>query len=293
MPIEKPLLLQPVTGDTTIQYSARELRSGLLGALYSREGVWDLRGGHLKVTQRGQGANMTVDVAPGRAAVFGDDASDQGAYSVNSTTTLNLSIPAPSSSSSRTHRIILRVRDRSENGSWAANTYDAVLQVQADTSAATALPPTAIALATVTTPANASSVTTAMIGDLRDRSSVGTAAVDGSMGAFYSGFAANDATRPCRWSVNPDGWVQLSGFLRWVDPDSTYGAWVQQTMGGTPLNDPAIRPPGIRDFCAATSWGPTHLAVYPNGAMFFRYPNAVTLRQNQSWFSFDGCFYRI
>lgn len=299
MPILRPSLMQPVSGDTTIQYSARDLRASLLGSIFSREGVIDRRGGHLRVTQRGAGANMTVDVAPGRAAVFGDDASDQGTYEVNSTTTQNLAIPAPSSSSARTHRVILRVRDRSENGTWAANTYDAVLQVQADTNAAAALPPSAIALATVTTPANATSVTTAMVGDQRQRASVGTADLRGDF-SLYPTYYQPQASRPPRWAVNPDGRVILSGWVRFVrtggtnHPNYTVNAFAQNQMTANPL-DSAVLPSdgGYRDFLGVCSSGPVHYAIMPSGHLtFLVWQNTIHV-SGSTWFSFDGCSYQL
>lgn len=300
MPILRPSLMQPVTGDNEIKYSARELRASLLGSIFSREGVIDLRGGHLRVTQRGQGANMSVDIAPGRAAVYGDDASDQGPYEVNSTTTLNRAIPAPSQSSARTHRVILQIRDRSENGSWAPNTYDADILVQPDTNAGAALPPSAIPLATVTTPANASSVTTAMIGDQRSRASVGTADLTGAFSLRTAYYAQEDPARPLRYAVNPDGRVMLAGFVRFVRVGGTnhpnYPVTVlaqnQMTEFALPTE---IRPSpsSYRDFIGASSGGPIQYTVMPNGHLTFLSWTPVTHVSGQTWFSFDGCSYLL
>lgn len=294
MALLKPGFMQAVSGDTDVAYTAADFRSSLSAAVFSREGVFDLRGGHLKVTQRGAGANMSVDVAPGRAAVMGDDISDQGTYVVTNTTPYNLPIPAAPASGTRLHRIIAQVRDRSANASYGVNTYDWIPQVLADTgSGLRAEPPSAITLAVVAVSAGAGSVVNSMIDDsYRKRASVGTPAVDGLMAALYTGFVASDSTRPLRWSVNPDGWVQLSGWCRWNLANTTVPAGEQRTMGGTPLADVAVKPPGIRDFPGATVFGATHYAVYPNGTLYFRFPTAVTLTSS-SWFSFDGCFYRI
>lgn len=292
MPILRPSLMQPVTGDTEIKYAARELRASLLGSIFSREGVIDLRGGHLRVTQRGQGANMSVDIAPGRAAVFGDDASDQGAYEVNSTTTLNRAIPAPSQSTARTHRVILQIRDRSENGSWAPNTYDADILVQPDTNAGDALPPSAIPLATVTTPANASSVTTAMIGEQRKRASVGTPDVQGAL-SLVNSYTAEDASRPPRWSVDPDGRVLLSGWARWTDVTGPLTAGTQYRITN-PL--PADILPGngsYRDFHGVTSQGFVQYAIMPGNFLSMRFFANVTFTRNGTWVSFDGCSYQL
>ena len=111
-------------------------------------------------------------------------------------------------------------------------------------------------------------------------------------GALYEGFIQSDATRPLRWSVNPDGWVQLSGWVRWNLGATTVPAGEQRTMGGTPLADAAVKPPGIRDFPGASVFGAPHYAIFPSGTLYFRFPGSVTLTTS-SWFSFDGCFYRI
>lgn len=293
MALLKPAFMQAVSGDTDVSYSAQDFRASVLGAMFSREGVYDLRGGHLKVSQRLAGANMTVEVASGRAAIQGDDASDQGMYAVTNTTAYSLAVPAPPASGSRTHRIVAQLRDRSANASYAPNTYDWRPELLADTGTGLKVePPSAITLATVTVPSGAGSITTTMISDARKRASVGTAAVDGLWGALYTGFIASDATRPLRWSVNPDGWVQLSGWVRWNLGNTVVPAGEQRTMGGTPLNDPAVKPPGIRDFPGASVFGCPHYAVFPNGTLYFRFPGQVTLTTS-SWFSFDGCFYRI
>lgn len=290
MPIERPVLMQPVSGDTTIQYSARELRSAMLGSLFSREGVIDRDGGHLRVSQRGQGANMSVDVAAGRAAVFGDDASDQGAYSVNSTTVVNLAIPAPSQSASRTHRVILRVRDRSENGTWAPNTYDAVLQVQPDTTAAAALPPTAIPLATVTTPANASSVTTAMVGDMRKPATVGTPARTGDAPPFAGWYGVPN--KQPKYSVTPDGVVLLSGQIMRGAATFTTAATTAYEFGTIPA---AVLPTGPRLMLGLGQGYRTDtvLHISPNGRLYFSYNSAQVIVKDEFWISLDGVTYRI
>lgn len=292
MPIQRPFPMQPVSGDNTITYAARELRAAMMGALFSREGVLNRDGGHLRVTQRGAGANMSVDVAAGWAAVFGDDASDQGTYTVNSTTTLNLPIPAPSSSSSRTHRIILRVRDRSENGTWSPNTYDAVLQVQPDTTAAVTLPPSSIALATVTTPANAGSVTNAMINEagMRPAATVGTPARTGSLSPF-TGWTAVPA-RPPKYSITPDGVVLLSGQIMRSAGTFNTVATTAYEFGTLPA---LITPTAPRLVLALGQGYRTDMVMHisPNGLLYFSFNSVQPIGQNVFWISLDQITYRI
>ena len=291
MALQTPLYMQPATGDPAIQYTAQQDRAGLLGMTFSREGVHDLRGGHLKVTQRAAGANFTVDVAAGRCAIQGDDISDQGMYICNSTTVVSVTVPAKPASGSRTHRVVARIRDKLSNGTWSQ--YDWSIELLADTGSGTpVLPNSAITLATITVTSATVSITNGNIFDGRTRASTGTAAVEGTF-ALYTGFVQEDVGRPLRWSVNPDGWVQLSGFVRWTDATTNYPAKVQQPLGGTGITDAAAKPPGLRDFPGPSDNGPVHYMINSSGALHFRFQQAITLTNNSSWFSFDGCFYRI
>lgn len=122
--------------------------------------------GALKVHQRSAGADMSVDVDPGSAAVIGDDIAGQGTYIVSSAAVVNVTIPAAPATGTRTHRVVARVRDKLHNAGWT--TYDSIIEVLADTGAGTpAEPPSAITLATVAVTAGQSNVTDANITDQR------------------------------------------------------------------------------------------------------------------------------
>lgn len=291
MPLET-LLMQPVSGDPSITYSARQIRAHLVGNLFGREGVINLRGGDLKVTQRGAGANFTVDVAVGRAAVFGDDQSDQGAYSINNTTTANVSVPAASTTTTRTHRVILQVQDRLENSAFAAGTYRSAVIVQADTAAGATMPPSSIPLGSIAVPANATSVTSSMVTDLRVRATAGTPAIEGTIPYLSSAYAPLDATRTPRWAVNADGWVQFSGALKRTGASTGIDATVQYAL--TTALDPAIlpAPAAYRDFAGIVREGPVHFAVTPAGVLTIRYFSNGTMPSG-TWINFDGCGYRL
>lgn len=301
MAIEKPLYLQPSSGDAAIQYSAQQVRAGLLGAIFSREGVLDKDAGHLRVTQRALGANMSVDVAAGRCAIFGDDISDQGSYVCTNTTPVNLTVPAPPASGSRIHRIVARVRDKLANGVWTQ--YDWTIQLLEDTGSGTPeLPNSAINLALVTVTSSATSVVNANIDDsVRKRASVGTPWLTGNLleAGIHAAYGGRDSTRPLTYQKSPDGFVTLSGFIRRTG--GTIGVTGGQIyafdgtatqVGETPILPAEIRPSGIRDVTMMTREGPCNLAVYPSGTASFRYYNSVTLTTNLSWFSFDNCTYR-
>lgn len=304
MALETPLYMQPASGDSAIQYSARQDRAGLLSSVFSREGVLDKDAGHLLVSQRSAGANMSVDVAAGRCAIFGDDISDQGTYLCTNTTPVNVTVPTRPASGSRTHRVIARVRDKLSNGVWSG--YDWTIELLADTGSGTpAQPNTAITLATVTVSSSATSVTNSMISDLRTRSSVGTPWLTGNMieSGFHADYGARDSTRPLTWTKNPDGWVFLAGWIRRSGGTTNVaagGIYNFDASAGGPGTGAAILPPearptGTRDVTMMTREGPTNLAIYANGSMSFRYYTATTINgagASATWFSFDGISFR-
>lgn len=301
MAMLQPNFMQADDGDPEIEYSAQDFRLAITSSTYSREGVLAPELGQLRVSQRGAGPNMSVDIAAGFVVIEGDDVSDQGKYLMQSTATENrdefadgTSISAPGSGA-RTHRMVARVKDKLHNGLWSGYEWEFEL-LQDDGSGTPDVPDSAVHLAFVDIEAGQSSITDADISNDPPRASVGTPARQGDFGAVYSGFEAVDSTRPLRWSVNPDGWVQLSGWVQWTDQNDSVSAGEQRTFGGSPLDHPAVRPPGIRDFCGATVYGAMHYAVHPDGHLSFRPASSITLTAAQggeSWFSFDGCFYRI
>jgi hypothetical protein len=166
--LKTPLAMQAAGGDSTISYSALDLRV-LASALYRDEGLV-LSGStgvdSLKVTQRAAGANFTVDIAAGFAVIAGDDVSEQGSYVVRSTATENRTIPAPPGSGTRTHRVVAQIKDKLHNGVYT--TYEWTLDVLEDTGSGTpAVPASAIGLARVAVASGQSSVTNANITDDR------------------------------------------------------------------------------------------------------------------------------
>lgn len=291
MTMLRPAWMQAASGDSSpVEYTAQADRL-VLQAMFSREGVLDLLGGGLKVVQRAEGANMTVDIQAGGAAIRGDDTSDQGTYQCTATTKENRSIPAAPGSGTRRHRVVARVRDKLANA--GLSDLDWVIEVLPDPGTGTPVQPdSAITLAYVNVAAAQVSVQTANIEDARSQASVGTPAMVGAWGAINSAWQASDATRPLRWEVNADGWVMLSGWVRWTGGNSPVPAGEQRTFAGTPFADPLVKPKGIRDFCGATIFGPMHYAVFPSGALYFRPQGAIT-NVFGSWYSFDGCFYRL
>ncbi len=163
MTLKQPIGMQAGGGDTAISYSALDIRE-IFDAFVQGEGVAGLTS--LKVSQRGAGANFSVDVAVGYAVIIGDDVALQGKYLVQNTAAYNVTIPAAPGSGSRIHRIIARIKDKLHNGTWT--TYEWTIECLADVGSGTpALPNSAISLALVTVAAAQASVLDANIADVR------------------------------------------------------------------------------------------------------------------------------
>ena len=169
--LHQPILVQPASGDPSLVTTGQEFRNytkAVLAAsdISNAQGV--LSPGALQVTQRGAGANLSVDVASGVAAVLGDDVTSQGTYACWNDATVNIpSIPVPISGTFH-HRIVLQIEDHLELGSWPAGTYAAVLLPLLDTGGGLpAEPNSAITLATIDVPSGSASITNAMINDFR------------------------------------------------------------------------------------------------------------------------------
>lgn len=151
---------------------AIDLRRSLVGSACPQEGV--LASGDWKVTATS--GDMTVDVAAdtGIAVVQGDSVTAEGLYTVAPhSDTITLTHDAASSSAPRLDQIILQVRNDESDGSGENDARCLILKGTATAGAtltnrtgAATLPDTAILLADVLVPANATSLSTS---DLRDR----------------------------------------------------------------------------------------------------------------------------
>jgi hypothetical protein len=128
--------------------------------VFDVEGVIKPSTGALLVAPRAAGANMSVDVAAGRAVIKGDDEANQGSYRVISTATENLPIGARPGSDSRIDLVVARVRDAAVTGGVSS---DWILEVIPGTVAAApvvpAVPATAIPLAEITVTSATLSIT--------------------------------------------------------------------------------------------------------------------------------------
>lgn len=97
----------------TGSYSAKKDRR-VNSAMVLQEGI--VQKGHFAVSQRGAGANLSVDVSSGEAWVKGDSATDQGYYHVVNDATVNATISAANATNPRIDAVVLAVNDSTEVG---------------------------------------------------------------------------------------------------------------------------------------------------------------------------------
>lgn len=162
--IETPLYMQEGA------YSSRQDR--LVFDVLFTEGIIDPGSGEWLVTERAAGPNMSIDVAPGRAVIDGDDQANQGAYFVRSTGVENVVISPADLVNPRIDLVVLRVRDSNVIGGANDDAIvDVIEGVPAAVPAAPALPASAIPLASIAVPVGMVDVEDADVSDLRAPSS--------------------------------------------------------------------------------------------------------------------------
>jgi hypothetical protein len=161
MALLKPLWVQPATGDAEIDFPAAEMRQ-LFRSLIGDGARGVIAPASAVVTQRGAGANFSVDVQPFQAIVDGTDTADQGHYLVTNTSVYNAPTPTAPGSGTRTHRLIARLRDKRSNATWT--TYDWIPDLLADTGAGEpARPASSVTLAHISIAAGQANVANANI----------------------------------------------------------------------------------------------------------------------------------
>jgi hypothetical protein len=159
---------------TTKTYPFGRIRR-TLESLGLQEGVYDA--GDYKVTQRGAGANKSVDIDAGRGWVRGDNTARQGNYHAENDAIVNRAVPDNTSGNPRVDQAILRIYDSSVIGGGldqaeveilqGTPTAGATLDNAAGVTSRAALPLTAIRLGEWVTPTGFTSITNAIIRDRR------------------------------------------------------------------------------------------------------------------------------
>ncbi len=164
MALLSPLYLQALTGDPAISYTGQDFRRAV-AALTPNEGTVDQN--DLVVSPRAAGANMSVDVAAGRALVPGTSIANQGTYVLQSTAVENVPIATANSTNPRIDLIVAQVYDRQADGGTRYGWQPiAVAGTPASSPVPPATPNSSLVLAQVRVAAGVTSIVAA---DIRDR----------------------------------------------------------------------------------------------------------------------------
>lgn len=171
MALLMPLYLQALTGDPAITYTAQDDRL-VISTLAPNAGTVDQN--DLRIGPRAAGANMSVDVAAGKAIVQGTSVANQGTYIVQSTAVENVPLATADATNPRLDLIVARVFDRqADGGTRYAWQPIAVTGTPASSPTVPAPPPNSLVLAIVRVNAGVTSVTAANIFDRRVLSGTG------------------------------------------------------------------------------------------------------------------------
>jgi hypothetical protein len=220
MTLFRPLITQPSTG--TYTYTAAEWRS-LINAIVPVDGV-TLKT-DLQVTQRGAGANMTVDVAAGQCAVTGTSVANQGTYICVADTLTNVAVAAAPGSGTRIDLVVAHVLDDQNDGSgfaqWTPQVCTGTVGAGVPTVPNTFFQ-TSLALAQITVAAGTASITNAMIKDVRVLNTLGDVPLWELTGGNGLAVPTNTATTFSGWTFS-----DLIG----VDTNSTPGEIVIRQPG--------------------------------------------------------------
>jgi len=207
--------MQPAGGDPDLTYTAAEARR-LISVVSPFDGCLLSNPGAYNVTQRGAGANFSVDVAAGTAVVTGDDVAGQNSYVAWNDATFNLVTPGAPGSGTRLHRVVLQLRDKLNNGAWT--TYDFIPVLVQDTGAGfPAEPNSSFTLAQVSIATGQANVSNANITDMR----VGL----GETRAWYTGTLSRTSTTR---TTDPTLSLMLAGSATYR---VTYGLFWTGTTG--------------------------------------------------------------
>lgn len=152
-----PLWLQATGGDPAINYAGQDDRE-LLSALYPIAGP--IGPAEFTVTQRGAGANFSVDISAGRAVIIGTSNTEQGTFLVRTTGVVNLATPSAPGSGTRHHRIVAQILDKQAAGTLYGWQFHLVEDTGGGLPAA---PASSLSLAQVDIAAGAASVVNASI----------------------------------------------------------------------------------------------------------------------------------
>lgn len=213
-------------GSSSISYSAKDVRRHI--TRLQNEGIVD--SGDFAVSERAAGANMSVDVAAGEAYVQGDTNADEAQYYCRETGTLNATFTASDATNPRIDRVVLEVKNDSEDSSGLNKARIRVIDgtptggaTLTNLSGAASVPSSCLLLANVLVGAGVTTITTANIQDRRVRSvqfpfkhyaSLYTATQETITGTSYALATTPDILRDVRVGENGLLFVGFKGLAK-------------------------------------------------------------------------------
>lgn len=180
--------------------------------VFDVEGVIKPASGALLVSPRAAGANMSVDIAAGRAVIKGDDEANQGSYRVISTAVENRALGAAPGSNSRIDLVVAQVRDANVTGGVTSD-WD-IIVIPGEVAAAPvspAVPTTAIPLAEILVAAGTLSIDAAKITDRRPSASNAAYQARALIAQTVLGASAGSIIFNPIPGTFEDIWVELTG----------------------------------------------------------------------------------
>jgi hypothetical protein len=183
----------------------------------------------LAVTEKSGTANMSVDVAGGRAFIAGSEATYQGTYFVENRGTTNLVISAADATNPRIDLIVAKVQDSGYSGATDAWSLAVVTGTPAASPSAPTAPDNSLVLARVAVAANATSIVNANITDYRyitSGQSIATAAggtvicrSNNRPASPWQGLEIYETDTNLRLVYNGSAWVCITPVTARVEPD--------------------------------------------------------------------------
>lgn len=224
------------------------------------EGVIRPGAGALLVTQRGAGANNSVDIAAGYAVITGDDTADQGNYLIRNDATVNLAATAAPVSNSRIDLVCVRINDPAAGGPPGDNaTFVYITGVAAVSPVPPATPTSAIVLARVLRTVGDTQVVNANITDQRVASLTLLSNTLTNAGDLFSFDGANAVRIPLGSTglplvagVTSPGYAQV-GTAGIADTSVTLGKLAANSVDSSKIVDASITGSDIASATVTTS----------------------------------------
>lgn len=248
----------------------------------------------LAVTERGAGANMSVDVAAGVAWVRGDDSALQPVYRCYNDGVVNLAIAAADGTNPRIDLVIAEVRDAGFSGVSTDWRLRVVTGTPAASPAAPATPNNAIVLARVSVPANDTAITNSQITDYRPRAglfaALGVPTVTALPTQPYDGQVVDylaDATNGIVWrlkyraaSASAYKWEFVGGPPLRSAVSGSLGSTGSAAYVDLTTTGPNLTAPLAGDYDADLHWTGSHTIALAFGVAAVKVGGAATVDAN-------------